>query len=655
MSAPSTPIRRLLIANRGEIAVRVARVARERGIVPLGIYSEADAAAYHLRFMDDALCVGPAPATASYLDIDAVVAAGRTLRADAIHPGYGFLSERAGFAQAVADAGMCFVGPTPDAMRAMGSKIEAKRRVRERGVPVLPGYDGDDQSPARLHREAEAIGTPLLIKASAGGGGRGMRVVDDLATFDQALESAKREALAAFGDDAVLLERYLRNPRHVEIQIIADTHGNTLFLGERECSIQRRHQKVLEESPSPVLTPELRERMGRSAVAAAQAAGYTNAGTVEFMLDEDGRFYFLEMNARLQVEHPVTELAYGVDLVQLQIDVANGEPLALSQETIAPRGHAIEVRLYAEDPASGFLPASGTLVRWCMPEGPGIRVDAGVTQGDEVSIYYDPMLAKLIVWGSDRPAAIARLTAALDATEVAGVKTNVPFLRWLARDAWFHEGRTTTSFLSERLHPGQFTAGALPQRALAAAAALVLAERAPFRIAQMGIPVALRHDDGHIYRMLFDRNAAGWLAQGDLEGELAATQHGDALEVQFAGERFAVTGEADAEGVTFAVEGQTFALTFAPSPSVADPHQGGAGSEDGAQTLRAPMPGKILKVTAKTGERVEERTLLVVLEAMKMEHRIEAPGAANIAAVKVREGELVAAGAPLVELEPLGS
>ncbi|MDE2571279.1 MAG: 3-methylcrotonyl-CoA carboxylase [bacterium] len=647
---PRVSVRRLLIANRGEIAVRVARAARELGIAPLGIYSEADAAAYHLRFMDDALCVGPAPAADSYLNSEAVVAAGRTLRADAVHPGYGFLSERPHFAQAVADAGMLFVGPTPRAMRAMGSKIEAKRLVRARGVPVLPGYDGDEQSPAQLRVQAQLIGTPLLIKASAGGGGRGMRVVDDLAQFDAALESAKREALAAFGDDTVLLERYLHDPRHIEIQIIADEHGKTLYLGERECSIQRRHQKVLEESPSPVLSPELRAAIGGSAVAAAESAGYTNAGTVEFMLDEDGRYYFLEMNARLQVEHPVTELTYGVDLVHLQIAVANGEPLRLSQETIAPRGHAIEVRLYAEDPASGFLPASGTLARWRMPEGPGIRVDAGAAEGDEVSIFYDPMLAKIVAWGVDRGAAIARLTAALDATEVAGVKTNLPFLRWLARDEWFRQGRTTTGFLTERLHPEQFALESLPEGALAAAAALVLAERPPFRIAEIGVPLALRHGD-RTYRIYADRDGDGWRARGDLTGTLQIARNGDLIDVRHDGRRTSATGSVDAEGVMLAFDGASYDFVFAAPPSPADLHHGGASAGEGQRTLSAPMPGKILKVAVSAGATVEERQLLVVLEAMKMEHRIEAPGAARVVAVKVREGELVTAGAPLVELE----
>ncbi len=387
-------IRRLLIANRGEIAVRIARGAREMGIVPLGIYSEEDARAYHLQFMEEAACVGPAEAALSYLDIAAVIAAGKTLRADAVHPGYGFLSERAEFARAVRDAGLAFVGPSPEAMAAMGSKIEAKRRVRASGVPVVPGYDGEDRSAARLRKEAQAIGFPLLIKASAGGGGRGMRVVDAAGGFDEALESAQREARAAFGDDAVLLERYLRRPRHIEFQVLADAHGNTIHLGERECSIQRRHQKIIEEAPSVALSPELRARMGQAAVRAAQSVEYVNAGTCEFMLDEEGGFYFLEMNTRLQVEHPVTELTYGIDLLHWQLRIANGEALTIDQSQVLPRGWSIEARIYAEDPSNNMLPSTGTITAWEPPQGPGIRVDAGVRAGSNVSVYYDPMLAK---------------------------------------------------------------------------------------------------------------------------------------------------------------------------------------------------------------------------------------------------------------------
>ena len=360
-------IRRLLIANRGEIAVRVARGAREMGISPVGIYSEADASAYHLRFMDDARCVGPAAATESYLNIDAVVSAGIDMHADAVHPGYGFLSERAPFARTARQAGMIFVGPSPDAMAAMGSKIEAKRLVREFDVPTVPGYDGDDQTLPTLRAQAERIGFPILIKASAGGGGRGMRVVDSLDAFDEALDAAKREALAAFGDDAILLERYLREPRHIEFQVLADSFGNTIHLGERECSIQRRHQKIVEEAPSVALSPELRATMGAAAVRAAKSVNYVNAGTVEFMLDADGSFYFLEMNTRLQVEHPVTELVYGVDLVQWQLRIANGERLTISQDDVRPRGWAIETRIYAEDPANHMLPSTGTIDTWNAP------------------------------------------------------------------------------------------------------------------------------------------------------------------------------------------------------------------------------------------------------------------------------------------------
>ncbi|MBC5816174.1 MAG: ATP-grasp domain-containing protein, partial [Candidatus Eremiobacteraeota bacterium] len=407
-------IERLLIANRGEIAVRIARGAREMGIVPLGIFSEADAGAFHLSAMDEAICVGPATASESYLNIENVIAAAKTMRADAVHPGFGFLSERAAFAQAVRDAGMIFVGPAPEAMSAMGSKRDAKQLVRTHNVPVVPGYEGANQNVKTLRAEAKKIGVPLLIKASAGGGGRGMRVVEDLKSFDEALEAAKREAKAAFGDDTVLLEKYLKRPRHIEFQILADAHGNTIHFGERECSIQRRHQKIIEEAPSVALTPALRAEMGAAAVRAAQAVKYVNAGTVEFMLDQDGKYYFLEMNTRLQVEHPVTELAYGVDLVAWQLRIASGEKLTIDQKDVAPRGWSIEARIYAEDPYNNMLPSTGTITAWEPPQGPGIRCDAGIEWGSEVSVYYDPMLAKLIVWGTDRSHAVRRMRTALD-------------------------------------------------------------------------------------------------------------------------------------------------------------------------------------------------------------------------------------------------
>jgi 3-methylcrotonyl-CoA carboxylase alpha subunit len=643
-------VKRLLIANRGEIAVRVARAAREMGIAPLGVYSEADAGAYHLDFMDDARCIGPAAAAQSYLNAEAIVATARAMRADALHPGYGFLSERAAFACAVRDAGIVFVGPTPEAMAAMGSKIEAKRRVRAFDVPTVPGYDGDDQSAATLRARAGEIGFPLLIKASAGGGGRGMRMVEAAENFDEALESAKREALAAFGDDSVLLERYLRDPRHIEFQILADAHGTTVHLGERECSIQRRHQKIVEEAPSVALAPALRAQMGAAAVRAAESVAYSNAGTCEFMLGGDGAFYFLEMNARLQVEHPVTELVYGVDLVQWQLRIAAGEPLTLVQAELRPRGWAIEARVYAEDPAREMLPSTGTIKRWEMPQGPGVRVDAGVAAGSVVSHYYDPMLAKLIVFGSDRPAAIARLVQSLEEFTIDGVRTNLPLLLWIGRDDAFARGETTTGFLAQRLDESIFKEAAAPiEAALLCAAALLADGRAPWRIAGVSLPLRLMHGDS-IVELLIDATGDphSWRISGGSAGTLRARRHGERIQAEFDGAAIAgsVTYLGDVFNVHF--DGRTWAFRFAPPPSsdTAASIRGAAG----AAHVTAPMPGRIVKVAIREGERVDEHALLVVLEAMKMEHRIEAPDAASVKSVLVKEGEIVAAGAPLVEL-----
>lgn len=646
-----TKLSRLLIANRGEIAVRVARAAREMGVVPLGIYSEADANAYHLQFVDEARCIGPPAAAQSYLNAEAILAAAIEMKADAVHPGYGFLSERASFAQAVCDAGLVFVGPTPDAMAAMGSKIEAKRRVRASYVPTVPGYDGDDRSLRRLHDEAERIGFPLLIKASAGGGGRGMRVVESLDRFDEALEAAKREALAAFGDDAVLLERYLRDPRHIEIQILADAHGTTLHFGERECSIQRRHQKIVEEAPSVALTPELRDRMGAAAVRAAESVGYVNAGTCEFMLDSDGDFYFLEMNARMQVEHPVTELVYGVDLVQWQLRIAAGEPLTMAQADVRPRGWAIEARLYAEDPANGMLPSTGVITRWSPPQGPGIRVDSGVTAGSEVSLYYDPMLAKLVVFGSDRDAAIARLHRALNDCIVEGVRTNLPLLRWIANDAAFRAGETTTSFLAARLDESIFKAPALPREAVLLCVAALLADgRAPWRVGGVGIPLRLQHESG-VVEITADALGApeAWRLSGAYSGELRARRRGELVQAGFDGT--AIDGALSYAGESFDVhlDGRTWRFSFASPPSletVGRSHGGASGA-----SVTAPMPGKIAKVAVAEGDEVEEHALLVVLEAMKMEHRIEATASATVKSVLVKEGQIVGSGTPLVELQ----
>jgi len=643
-------IRRLLIANRGEIAVRVARGAREMGIAPLGIYSEADENAYHLQFMDDARCIGPAPATESYLNIDAVIAAAIDMKADAVHPGYGFLSERAAFAKAVQDAGLTFVGPSPEAMSAMGSKIEAKRRVRESNVPTVPGYDGDDQSPARLREEAARVGFPLLIKASAGGGGRGMRVVESIDAFDESLAAAQREAKAAFGDDAVLLERYLRDPRHIEFQVLADAHGTTIHLGERECSIQRRHQKIVEEAPSVALTPELRSEMGAAAVRASQSVGYVNAGTCEFMLDSDGKYYFLEMNTRLQVEHPVTELVYGVDLVQWQLRIADGERLTIAQDDVRPRGWAIETRIYAEDPANHMLPSTGTITRWVPPEGPGVRVDAGVTTGSEVSVYYDPMLAKLIVFGTDRPHAITRLERALEDFVIEGVRANVPLLLWIDRDEAFRAGQTTTSFIAQRLDESIFTAPSVPREAALLVAAWLLAGgQAPWRLAGVGVPI---HLTGNGTSFAFDasvtNDARTWLFEGDATGQLRVDEHGDSLRVTFGDTTVAGTVEHQGDAFLATIGERTYRLQRAQPPTAEAVTGAHAASTDGR--VSAPMPGKIVKIAVREGDAVEEHALLIVLEAMKMEHRIETSTAGSVKAVLVKEGQIVAGGAPLVEI-----
>jgi 3-methylcrotonyl-CoA carboxylase alpha subunit len=515
-------IRRLLVANRAEIAIRVARAARELGIAPLGIYSSADSEAYYLRYMDDARGVGPAPAIESYLNIGAVVAAARELRADAVHPGYGFLSENPAFAAAVRDAGMIFVGPPPEAMSAAGSKIEAKRRASAAGVPTVPGYDGEDRSPKRLLTEAQRIGFPVLIKASAGGGGRGMRLVREARDFDESLAAAKREALGAFGDDTVLLERYLEKPRHIEFQILADEYGKIVHLGERECSIQRRHQKVVEETPSVAITPDLRSEMGSAAIAVAAAVGYVGAGTVEFMLDRRG-YYFLEMNARLQVEHPVTEEVYGVDLVQWQLRIAAGERLSLEQQGVSPRGWAIEMRVTAEDPARGMLPSSGRLLRWQAPAGPGVRVDSGVAEGSDVGLFYDSLLAKLIVRATDRPSAIARVESALDDFCIEGIRTNVPLLRWIAGDAAFRSGDLSTAFLDERLDESIFAAKAPSADAvLLAAASLLLDDKVPWRVGSAGSPIFLEYEGGGAAVWATRASQDCWRLDGDFAGVLEA-------------------------------------------------------------------------------------------------------------------------------------
>jgi acetyl-CoA carboxylase biotin carboxylase subunit len=441
--------RKILIANRGEIAVRVIRACREMGIGSVAVYSEADAASLHVRLADEAVPIGPPPAADSYLHMDKIIAAARTTGAEAIHPGYGFLAENAAFARRCEDEGIVFIGPNSAALALVGDKVRARQTMANAGVQTIPGMKEASVSPAEFRAAARALGYPVMVKASAGGGGKGMRVVGDEEALGPALEAGRREAMSAFGDDSIYLEKCIEEPRHVEFQVLADRRGHTIHLFERECSIQRRHQKILEETPSPALTPKLREQMGETAVRAMRAAGYDNAGTVEFLLDKDGRFYFLEVNARLQVEHPTTELVAGIDLVRQQILLASGADLALHQEDLRQRGHAIECRIYAEDPRKGFLPSAGRIAYLREPRGPGVRFDSGIYEGFEVPVHYDPILAKLVVWAEDRESACRRMTAALGDCVILGVHTTVGFHRDVLDHPEFRAGRATTSFIGK--------------------------------------------------------------------------------------------------------------------------------------------------------------------------------------------------------------
>ena len=472
------PIRTLLVANRGEIAVRVIRTCRERGIEAVAVYSDADADALHVRLADRAVRLGPAPSSESYLVAERVLDAARQTGADAVHPGYGFLSENADFARACAAAGVTFVGPPPQAIHLMGDKTEARKLMAQADVPMAPGTPDAIADPAEAERVAGEIGYPVLVKAAAGGGGKGMRVVDRAEDFEGAFERATSEAQNAFGDGRVYVEKYLVGPRHIEIQVLADTHGNVVHLFERDCSIQRRHQKVIEEAPSAVLSPELRAAMGAAAVQAARACDYVGAGTVEFLLDADHRFYFLEMNTRLQVEHPVTELVTGLDLVAEQIRIAEGEPLGYAQDEVRMWGHAVECRVYAEDVPAGFLPAPGPLLRHRPPSGPGVRVDSGVEEGDEIPVYYDPMVAKLCTWAPTREQAIRRMDRALGEYDVAGVRTTIPFCRTVMNHPAFVSGHFDTGFVGEHFDPAALAPSAETQTTALLVAGLAHAEGA---------------------------------------------------------------------------------------------------------------------------------------------------------------------------------
>jgi 3-methylcrotonyl-CoA carboxylase alpha subunit len=634
-------MKKLLIANRGEIACRIIRTAKAMGIGTVAVHSTADALAPHVRMADEAVAIGPAPARKSYLLPDRILEAARTTSADAIHPGYGFLSENADFAEAVRHAGLTFVGPSDQAIRVMGLKDSAKTRMKAAGVPVTPGYMGEDQSLARLERMAELIGYPLLVKAVAGGGGKGMRPVADKSQFTEALLAAKREASAAFGNDSVMLEKLIARPRHVEVQIFGDAHGNIVHLFERDCSLQRRHQKVIEEAPAPGLSDKLRHTLGIAAVTAGHAIGYENAGTVEFILDLDDlddsgdpKYYFMEMNTRLQVEHPVTEMITGQDLVEWQIRIARGEMLPLMQDAIECRGHAVEARLYAENPDKGFLPSTGTLMRLAF--GDGARIDTGVEQGGEVTVHYDPMIAKVIAHAPTRAEALARLVAALDGTRVEGVTTNRGFLARLAAHPAFVCGEVDTGFIAR--HEANLFAQGAPTADIVAAAARAWLTHQPasdgpfagsFRLnLQPSSRFALWTEDGTEHAIAVDADGGVW-SNGDgptlPRRGVAMMPLGDRLEVRLMGQSWRFAGE---------------------DPAWSGPSS--AGLADGS--ILAPMPGRLIGLFVKPGDSVQAGDRLAVLEAMKMEHRLTAPFDATVEAVPVSAGAQVTEGTLLVTL-----
>ena len=666
---------KILIANRGEIACRVAATAKRLGVKTVAVYSDADANAKHVAVCDEAVHIGGSAPKDSYLRWERIIEAAKATGAQAIHPGYGFLSENEDFAKACADAGLVFIGPPASAINAMGLKAESKRLMEQAQVPLVPGYHGADQDPALLQREADRIGYPVLIKASAGGGGKGMRAVDKAEDFAAALDSCKREAINSFGDDAVLVEKYVQRPRHIEIQVFGDTHGDVVYLFERDCSVQRRHQKVLEEAPAPGMTPELRARMGEAAVAAAKAVHYVGAGTVEFIVEQPGgydapeqmKFYFMEMNTRLQVEHPVTEAITGLDLVEWQLRVASGEPLPLQQQDLRITGHAIEARICAENPDNNFLPATGALNVYALPdcvtfERGAVRVDSGVRQGDAISPFYDSMVAKLIVHGDTRAQALARLDEALAQTHIVGLATNVQFLRRVARTEAFASAQLDTALIprEQAVLFHQEPVG-LPLAAAAAVAQTLLKERA-----SEGVDPFSRRDGFHTHGVVqrrfefefggehakawltYERGGSLHLAVGEGEtavaGPLVFAAQADGIELQFAGQRTraAVYAQGEVDHV--------FTPLGATQITAIDllAHAGEAAAEGGR--LTAPMPGKVVSFAVKAGDKVAKGQPLAVMEAMKMEHTIAAPADGVVQELLYAPGDQVTEGAELLKL-----
>ena len=658
--------RKLLISNRGEIACRVMRTADRLGIRTVAVYSDADRDALHVEMADEAWRLGPAPALRSYLDIERVIAAASASGADAVHPGYGFLSENPDFIEACVAAGIVFVGPPAAAVRAMGLKDAAKRLMEAAGVSVVPGYHGEEQDDAALFAHARRIGFPVLVKAVAGGGGKGMRRADTEAGFGDALEGARREARASFGDDRVLIERWVARPRHVEIQVFADAHGNAVHLFERDCSLQRRHQKVVEEAPAPGMTPAMRAAMGEAAVAAARAIDYRGAGTVEFIADaseglREDRFWFMEMNTRLQVEHPVTEMVTGADLVEWQLRVAAGEPLPAAQADLSIRGHAVEARVYAEDPERGFLPATGVLAHLAAPEESAhLRVDRGVRGGDAVTSHYDPMIAKFVAHGADRGAALERLSGALRAFEIAGVATNVPFLSRLVAEPGFRDGAVDTGLIDRELD-ALLARDPLPDPVLAAAALHAAGALAPPATAgtwsdpwwtltgwrPWGVArqrVHLRIDGDEVEALVTFMEGGGTrIDAGSTSLTARPVRHdGGRIVLDLASRIAPIRIVPAGTGLYVIHDGRTYTVAL-PDHAVEDGE-----TSSGLVHVTAPLPGRVAKVSVRSGDAVERGATLVVLEAMKMELGVEAPRGGRIDEVAVSEGDQVVEGAVLV-------
>jgi len=646
----------VLIANRGEIAYRIIRTARRLGMRTIAVFSEADRHALHVKMADEAHCIGPAPAAQSYLRGDAILEVARASGAQCVHPGYGFLSENAGFAEACAKAGIVFVGPSPSAIRAMGLKDEAKALMRKAGVPVVPGYDGEGQEPGFLQEQAARIGYPVLIKAVAGGGGKGMRKVERGEDFATALASAQREAQASFGNARMLIEKYVSAPRHIEIQVFADNHGKAVHLFERDCTMQRRHQKVIEEAPAHGMTNAVRKIMGEAAVAAAKAVGYSGAGTVEFIVEGSrplaaDTFWFMEMNTRLQVEHPVTEAVTGLDLVEMQFRVAAGEPLQVSRGEVACNGHAIEARLYAEDPETGFLPSTGAIHRLQLPSGEGVRVDAGVEQGGAVTPFYDPMIAKIVAHGATRKEAIARLAEALGEVVVVGPRSNAAFLEALVLRPEFAQGCFDTGFIERHLTELGAVKQPVDDRAVAFGAAAAFAKAQASRVSL---------DDPWSVTDAFQLGPARRMAErilvdgGPRSVDVAWAAAGPAVTF---GSAVAGANSNDPDLVMVSAGDDVFVLHHGRQTQVSlfDPlEHAGQDTTEGGGAVRSPMHGKLVDVFVAVGDLVPKGARLAVVEAMKMEHVLVAPLAGRIVSISAQAGQQVAQNAPLIGIEIQG-